>query len=239
MDVGWLSDAANVATVIGVTTALFTAFVVFRDWRHKTGHRLYIPAPDLYSQNSEDPEFWVFPPKELKDGSFAVVIAGKVVNAGPSDAFSVRIFVEDEEDDEDEETDLASALDAAVEEAVKLREDSGKKSKGYVAVESAFFEAYKTRQSLIPVLPVGKAQPFVVVARLKDGNAYLAKLRGEGKIGISLSWETDGEQAHGIHARSRTALGRQLSFGPADLCAPFEKGRWYDALRQRKLHRKS
>lgn len=231
MHIAWLSDAANLATVIGVTAALLTAVVIFRDWRHKTRHWLYIPAPNLYSQNPEDPEFWVFPPKKMEDGSFALVIAGKVVNAGPSDAFSVRIFAETE----DESADFISAIDAAVERAVRIQEYDSEGSKGHRAVESAFFEAYKTRDSLIPVLPVGKAQRFVVVARLEQGDAYLTSLlRDDMDSENTMFWEVNGEQAHGIHARSRTALGRRLSFGPADLCAPFEKGRWHDALRRRR-----
>lgn len=231
MDLASLSDAADLATVIGVTAALLTAIVVFRDWRHKTRHWLYIPAPDLYSQNPEDPEFWVFPPKEMEDGSFALVIAGKVVNAGPSDAFSVRIFAETE----DESADFISAIDAAVERAVRIQESDSKGSKDHRIVENAFFEAYKTRNSLISVLPVGKALPFVVVARLEPEDAYLKSLlRGDMDSENTMFWEVDGKQAHGIHARSRTTLGRQLSFGPADLCAPFEKGRWHDALKRRR-----
>lgn len=235
MDLASLSDAANLATVIGVTAALLTAIVVFRDWHHKTRHRLYISAPNYYSQNPEDPEFWVFPPKEMEDGSFALVIAGKVINAGPSDAFSVRIFSETE----DESTDFVGAIDAAVEKAVGIQEYDSEGSKGHRAVENAFFESFKTRNSLIPVLPASGAQRFVLVARLEPGDEYLkALLKEDMTAECTMPWEVDGKQMHGIHARSRTALGRQLSFGPADLTAPFEKGRWYDALkRRRKLDR--
>jgi hypothetical protein len=139
MDAAWLSDAADVATVVGVTAALLTAIFVVRDWRHKTGHWLYITAPNYYTQDPGDPEFWVFPPQELEDGAFALVIAGKIVNAGPSDAFSVRIFVEPE----CEFGDALDAFDAAVEMTVELQ-DSG--TDGYERVYAAFSEAYKERR---------------------------------------------------------------------------------------------
>jgi hypothetical protein len=227
MDIAWLSDTANVATVIGVTTALLTAVVVFRDWRHKTSHRLYIASQNLYTQDPGDPDFWVFPPKEIEDGAFALVIAGKIFNAGPSDAFSVRVFVESE----CEFGDALDAFDAAVEMVVALQ-NSG--IEGYETVNGAFSDAYKDRRSLIPVIPAKSSQPFLVVARLESGDPYLKKLLGDEKNPqTSLYWEIDGKQAHGIHARSRTALGKQLSFGPEDLCAPFEQRRRRDAVRQR------
>jgi hypothetical protein len=227
MSVCSLSDLANLATIIGVVAALVTAAVGYSGWRHKARHWLYIPAPNVLTQDPGDPEFWVFPPTQMEDGAYAVVIAGKVVNAGPSDAFSVRVYIEPEYSLEQG----IPALEAAIDTAANLQKTSDNASK---KIKYGFYEAYKNRHSFIPVLPVGKDQPFVVIARLEPGTAYLDSLLKKGKEGqISLFWTIDGKQAHGVHARSRTARGRKLRFGPNDLCAPFEDERWSPPWKRR------
>lgn len=229
MSVCSLSDLADLATIIGVAAALVTAAVGYIQWRHKARHWLYIPAPNVLSQDPGDPDFWVFPPKRMDDDAYAVVIAGKVINAGPSDAFSLRVYVEPEYSLEQGIPALETAIDAAV----CLQKTNGDAKK---EIKYSFYEAYKNRNSFIPVLPVGKEQPFVVIARLESGTPYLESLLEKGKEGqISLFWTIDGKQAHGVHARSRTAQGRQLRFNPNDLCAPFEDDRrwptWKPSIR--------
>jgi hypothetical protein len=230
MSVCSLSDLADLATIIGVAAALVTAAVGYSGWRHKARHSLYIPAPNVLSQDPGDPDFWVFPPTRMDDGAYAVVIAGKVVNAGPSDAFSVRVYVEPEYSLEQG----VPALEAAIDTAVNLQKTNGDVNK---KIKYSFYEAYKNRNSFIPVLPVGKEQPFVVIARLEPGTAYLESLLEKGEEGqISLFWTIDGKQAHGVHARSRTAQGKELRFGPNDLCAPFEDDRrWLPRKRGSRL----
>lgn len=213
-----VSDLADFATIIGVAAALVTAIVGYREWRHRTRHWLYIPAPNLLTQNPGDPGFWVFAPVPLDDGAYALVIAGKIINAGPNDAFSVRVFVEPECQVEH----VIPPLEVAVAAAARHPSSDGDAEK----ISAAFVNAYRNRFSFIPVLPVGEEQLFVVVARLEPGDEYLEsllELNGENEI--SLYWEVDGKQVHGVQARSRTVLGRRLSFGPEKLCAPFESER--------------
>lgn len=225
-----VSYLADLATIIGVAAALVTALVGYREWRHRTRHWLYIPAPNVLTQDPGDPGFWVFAPIAMDDGAYAVVIAGKIINAGPNDAFSVRVFVEPECGVDQ----VIAPLEVAVAAAARhpSNDDAAE------AISARFVDAYRNRFSFIPVLPVGKEQSFVVVARLELEDEYLESLLElEGKNEISLFWEIDGKQVHGVQARSRTVLGRRLSFGPEKLCAPFESERWPAAWRRRWITR--
>jgi hypothetical protein len=91
-----LGSAADIAQVVGAAVgemallvATGVAIVAWKEWRHKTGHRLYIPAPGDH-QDPVSPIFWVYPPSQTADGKWAVQFAGKIVNAGPADAFRTR-----------------------------------------------------------------------------------------------------------------------------------------------------
>lgn len=216
-----VSGLADLATIVGVVAAMATAVVAYREWRHRSRHWLYIPAPNVFTQDPAEPDFWVFPPTMMDDGTYALVIAGKIINAGPSDAFSVRVFVEPESDVEQ----AVEALESVLQVAAAHPNSSGDAEK----ISAGFVDAYKNRFSFIPVLPTGQARPFVVVARLERGDEYLESLLELSDASeISLYWEEEGRQVHGVQAQSRTALGRRLSFTPEKLCAPFENERLLD-----------
>lgn len=152
---------------------------------------------------------------------FAVAIAGALINAGPSDAFSVRVFVR-------RELDWAAGVDL-LEKTAKLAADNEKATGDWRAIRRAFIDRYQREESSVPVIRVGERLDFVVIARLERGDAYLEELlsaRTGGEHRLSCHWTTvENEQAHGVHARSRTILGREVLFGPDDLCSPFETRR--------------
>ncbi|HET8956649.1 MAG TPA: hypothetical protein VFN18_13420 [Solirubrobacterales bacterium] len=211
-----LSQATDLITVIGVLVGAAAVGIAYREWRHRTGHWLYVPAPNVYSQNPEKPEFWVFPPTELEDASFAVVIAGALINAGPSDAFSVRIFAKPE-------LDWKTGMDVLEDTAEFVAKNSRVSSKPR-QIFLNMLGAYKYREVFVPVLRVGDREDFVVIAKLERGDPYLEELlKLSATPELSFPWETeDKKQAHGVHAVSRTIVGRRVQFTPGDLCAPFE-----------------
>jgi len=216
-----LSELADVVTIVGVLAAIVSAAIAYRGWRHRTGHWLYIPAPDVLSQDPGAPEFWVFPPTEIEDGVYGLVIAGKLINAGPSDAFSIHIYAEPEIDWEDG----LGPVEAAAEIATRHRHHSPQDRETIVR---SFLDVYKNRKSFIPVLRVGQERRFVVIRKLEGNDPYLKELLGRewSHSELSAHWETeDRKQAHGVHAASRTTLGRRIVFVPDDLCAPFEVSR--------------
>lgn len=214
-----LTTVAQLLGIVAVLAALPGAFIAVRGWRLKNRHWLYIPAPIVHSQEAAKPDFWVFPPTEIANGVHAVVIAGAVVNAGPSDAFSVRIYADPEIGWEEGIEPLEAAIDVA---AAHPRTDEG-----HDAVARMFLEAYKNRRSLIPVLRVGCRQQFVVIAKFERGDPYLEEILSAEGAGeqVTCHWEHENSQAHQVHAMSRTILGRRLEFEPGDLCAPFESER--------------
>jgi hypothetical protein len=108
-----LSTVAQLFGIVAVLAALPGAVIAIRGWRLKNRHWLYIPAPIVLSQDPGEPDFWVFPPTEVEDGVYALVIAGSVVNAGPSDAFSVRIYADPEIEWEDGVEPLKAAIEVA------------------------------------------------------------------------------------------------------------------------------
>lgn len=212
-----LAEAADLLTVFGVLAAVISAVVAYRGWRHKTGHWLYIPAPNVHSQDPAEPEFWVFPPQELEDGTFGVVIAGALINAGPSDSFSVRLFAEPE-------LDWREGM-KLLKETAKFAAESSLTEKSAHEINVGFLDVFKHREFFIPVLRVDDRENFVLVSRLERGNPYLEELlRTPRNPNLSCHWQSpDRKQAHGVHAWSRTILGRRVRFGPDDLCAPFER----------------
>jgi len=214
-----LSEVADAVTIVGVLAAMVSALVAYRGWRHRTGHWLYIPAPNLTRQDAGRPEFWVFPPQELADGSFGVVIAGALINAGPSDAFSVRAYVEPACD----WNQGFELLEATAHVAAQTENSDA----SWQEIHRHFMDVYPRGGPSIPVLRVGERLDFVVVARLERGNPYLDELLNhEGERTLSCHWtRLDGSEAHGVHADSRTILGRRIVFDAEDLCSPFEGGR--------------
>jgi hypothetical protein len=215
-----LSTLAQLTAIAAAAAAVAGVFVAVRSWRLKNRHWLFIPTPNVIHQDPGAPVFWVFPPTPVGDDEvYALVIAGIVVNAGPSDAFSVRVYAEPEVDWDDATVPLNAAIAFAAE---NRRNTSGKQ-----AITYAFYEAHKNRRSVVPVLRVGEQHRFVVVAKLERGNPYLESLlKLDNSVGISYFWEEDGRQAHSVHVASRTILGKQLRFGPDDLCSPFERRRF-------------
>jgi hypothetical protein len=219
-----VSSLAQLAGIIAVVIALPGAFVAIRGWRLRSRHWLYIPAPNVLTQDPGSPDFWVFPPMEMGDGTYAIVIAGALINAGPSDAFSIRVHAEPEFSYEEGVEPLKAAIDIA---AQHPRIDRERRE-----VAHSFLEAYKTRKTFFPVLPVGERARFIVVAKFDAADPYLRSVlkRNDGEkvaAGTTMScyWEHEGKQAHRVHAASRTILGRKLNFGPNDLCSPFERDR--------------
>lgn len=211
-----LSQTADLITVVGILVGAATVGIAYREWRHRTAHWLYIPAPNVFRQSPEKPEFWVFPPAELDDASFAVVIAGALINAGPSDAFSVRIFAKPE-------LDWKIGVDV-LENTAEFVAENTRVTRNPRQIFLDMLGAYKYREAFIPVLRVGDREDFVVIARLERGDPYLEELlKLSPTPELSFPWETDDKkQAHGVHAVSRTIVGRRLRFTPGDLCAPFE-----------------
>ncbi|HEX6602442.1 MAG TPA: hypothetical protein VF030_07340 [Solirubrobacterales bacterium] len=214
-----LSEVADLATSLGVCAALISAAIAWRGWRHRTGHWLYIPAPNLLTQDPGRPEFWVFPPQEIQDGTFGLVIAGMLINAGPSDAFSVDVYVESE-------LTLEEGIEV-LEEIAKLAADHENSSGDRHEILRGFLNRYPRKEPSAPVLRVGEQFDFVVIARLKAGDTYLEELlQDKDRHAISCHWSTDEkDQAHGVHASSHTSLGRKIVFGPDDLCSPFGTNR--------------
>jgi hypothetical protein len=235
-----LSEFADVVTIVGVFAALVSAAIAYRGWRHRTGHWLYIPAPNVLSQDPGAPDFWVFPPLAVDDDVYAVVIAGKLVNAGPSDAFSIHIYAEPEF----AWKEGVEPVRAAAKVVTRHKSHSPRDEE---AIMRSFLEVYKSREHFIPVLRVGDERRFVVVLKLKRSDPYLQELlddRNDVVKNCELSghWETqDRKQAHGVHATSRTILGGRIMFESDDLCAPFEVGRGPSARLRRwvKLRRGS
>ncbi|HWO47381.1 MAG TPA: hypothetical protein VNM41_04905, partial [Solirubrobacterales bacterium] len=123
------------------------------------------------------------------------------------------------------ESDVEQAVEA-LESALQIAAAHPNSNGDTEQISAGFVDAYKNRFSFIPVLPAGQAQPFAVVARLEPGDEYLESLLELSDANeISLYWEEEGRQVHGVQARSRTALGQRLSFTPEKLCAPFENDR--------------
>ena len=223
-----LSELADLVTIVGVLAAIVSAAIAYRGWRHRTGHWLYIAAPNFTRQDPARPEFWVFQPQELEDGTFAVVIAGGLINAGPSDAFSVRVYVPSEMDWDEGFRPLRAAA--------KIASENEKTSYSPEEIWGGYVDNYHQSGPFVPVLRVGERLDFVLVSRLEKGNPYLEELlKGHDNPMVSCHWTTpEKEEAHGVHATSRTILGRKIVFTPADLCAPFENRRDGFSLRRPK-----
>lgn len=209
MDASLISAIAGTgAMLVAVASALFAR----KQWLHKNRNWLYIPAPDVLRQDPAEPAFWVFPPFELDD-CYALVIVGKLVNAGPADAFSVRVYADPEVHGHAVRSPFWQAIDIADAHTAKPR----------LEVERTFVGAYMNADSLIPVLRVGESKQFAVVAKFDKDDAYIRSITQEDAgQKESCAWEHERRQAHRVHAASRTILSGTLEFGPSDLCAPFE-----------------
>jgi hypothetical protein len=212
-----LSTLSDLATLIGLITAIAAAFYAWREWRHKTDHWLYIPEPEP-RQSPLDPAFWVFPPLPWGDG-YAVPIRGKVLNSGPSDAFSVRVFG-DQELPWDEAREVVSIAASFALSSKALEGDPDP-----AVVLDQFLGIYRSKGRLAPVLRVGEELDFVVVVKFEKESRYIAALPKEAGIHQSAPWCLDDRQAHKVRASSRTSTRRIKRFGPDQLCAPFEEDR--------------
>lgn len=208
----------SVGDITGITLVLVAVFgvaIAYREWRHKTDHWLYIPAPKP-EQSPLDPEFWVFPPVPIEDG-VAVPIRGKIVNAGPSDAFSVHIYAEPELPWDEAKEVLAVTASYAVSSKATSVDRSSAEAFGQL------LGVYRSKSDFVPVLKAGDELPFVVVAKYEATDPYISALPRQAGVHTTARWTHDGSQAHLVHASSRTATRLTKSFGPNQLCAPFEE----------------
>ncbi|MBS1891001.1 MAG: hypothetical protein JST59_06900 [Actinobacteria bacterium] len=184
---------------------------------------LAIPAPPP-DQRPLAPTFWVYPPVRRKDGTYDLVVAGEIVNNGPADAYSVRIFAGPELQAEDEEE--TNALGVALGETVENVIAPAFPERDVDELYKTFVTDYKTRHYYMPLLRAGDRARFVVVAHYASPTPYLERIAAEGEpVERSRDWVQDHLQAHPVHAAERTALGRAVEFEPGDLCAPFEDER--------------
>jgi hypothetical protein len=211
MDSSTLADIAAIGTLL---VAVASAAYARKEWLHKTGHWLYIPAPDEGRQNPVEPDFWVFPPVQV-DEVYAVVIAGKVVNAGPSDAFSVHIYAEPEFSAE--ELRRYPVFETAIDTLAHRHPQ-----KAHEDLWESFIKAYRSSTGYVPVLRVGEELPFVVVAKYDRSSRYIETIQKEEGLEKTRGWMLGDRQAHAVHAESHTITGKKCLFQPGDLCAPFE-----------------
>jgi hypothetical protein len=210
------STLAAIAAIGTLLVAVVGAAIAYREWLHKTSHWLYIPEPNRSSQDPLRPTFWVFPPVSIGDFR-AVVIAGKVVNAGPSDAFSVRIFAEREFSDEELRSSNGRVRDAVLPTLTLLHPDDSLDD-----LQNDFLKKYRTHQAYTPVLRVGAKLSFVVIAKYAATSPFISHIEDTRDPKVTCEWALDGVQMHMVCAESRTIVRRKRKFGPGDLCAPFE-----------------
>lgn len=222
-------SVANLIAGCSLAVAFGAIFLTYREWLRKTSHWLCIPAPNVRRQNPTKPTFWVFPPVNV-NGTYAVAIAGELFNAGPSDAFSVRVYAKDEASD-------GSLFEAALKQAADVACQNDPATRNTVL--EALTDIHRDRSCYDPILKAGEHMRFLVVATYEESDPYLTMLRKEDRDARaweqelvsrgdqpsprSLYWALNDRQAHPVHASARTPLGRRRDFSPADLCAPFEK----------------
>jgi hypothetical protein len=208
MDVGALTG------VLAVALAVPGAYLAARQWKGEEEALLFIPAP-TYGQNPLAPDFWVFPPVSCGDVD-AVVIAGKIVNAGPATARSVRVYA----DPAQPFTEAKPALMAAFDVVVTSNPDRGEE-----VLWEEWLEHYRDKKSFIPLLREGEELRFVVIACYSRPNAYIERIQKQGGVTLHYSrdWTQDGRQAHTVHLVYRTKRGKLVELGPGELCAPGEK----------------
>jgi hypothetical protein len=203
-------NTAAIAAVLAVLLAIPGAYLAIRELRRREDVALFIPSPDP-DQDPLRPDFWVFPPREC-DGGDAVVIAGRMVNAGPDPARSVRVYADPEIDP----ADARGPLEAAFE--VVVASHPGEKRE---ELWREFSKHYRGRNDYVSLLQAGDDLRFVVVARYARPNLYIERIRAEGEpTERSRDWVEDGRQAHAVHAAMRRKNGAGVEFGPSELCAP-------------------
>lgn len=220
-------SAGEIGEVVTALVGLGAAFVAGNEWRLHKGESnmksrgwLFIPEPPA-DQCPLDPTFWIYPPSRREDGSYDLVVAGEVTNAGPNDAYSVRIFAgpELEATSEENKTYRSEAIWQAVERVIAPRFPD----RSLDDLVQEFAADYKSKAYLRPLLPKGEKQRFVVVAHYERVTPYLEQIADEGDPTKRTRWWMHGDlQAHPVHAVERTALGHTYEFRPGDLCSPFE-----------------
>ncbi len=215
--------AGIAAAGIGLVAVMFAAFewqVRKRELSVQNRGWLSIPPPP-HDQSPLEPVFWVYPPLRREDGSYDLVVAGEVVNNGPADAYSVRIFAgpELEPSDEQEIARRRVALEETVEKVIA----PAFPEREFDELLTTFVADYKQRRYYKPLLRRDNSERFVVVAHYERPTPYLERIAAEGEpCNRSRDWVQDHLQAHPVHASERTALGHAVEFLPGDLCAPFE-----------------
>lgn len=210
-------DVAAITGVIAVILAVPGAYLAFRQWRREeeVDLHLYIPAPDR-DQNPLSPDFWVFPPVDLKDGQ-ALVIGGRMINAGPDAARSVRVYADPEVPTSEAQGALEEAFDVVA---------ANNPGREHQELWREFVKHYRTRDQFDPLLREGEELRFLVVAHYDHSSPYIKRIGEEGeRIERSRDWVQDRRQAHAVHAAFRTGRGGLVEFGPSDLCAPGEDQR--------------
>lgn len=218
--------AGIAAAAVGLVAAIFAGTewqVRKRELNMQSRGWLSIPQPSP-DQSPLTPVFWVYPPVLREDGSYDLVVAGEVVNNGPADAYSVRIFAgpELEPEDDSEVSRLQTALWETVENVIAPACPGRDVNDLY----DAFVAHYKRRRYYTPLLRRNDRERFVVVAHYERPTPYLERIAAEDRPEErSRAWVQDHLQAHPVHAAERTALGHAVEFGPGDLCAPFEDER--------------
>jgi hypothetical protein len=215
--------AGIAAAGIGLVAAAFAGIewqLRKRELKMASRGWICIPAPPR-DQSPLEPVFWVYPPVQREDGSYDLVVAGEVINNGPGDAYSVRIFAGPElvARSEADGEHLRSALLRTVEDAIA----PAFPERSVDDIYDAFVTNYKTSSYYKPVLREGEVERFLVVAHYERATPYLERIAAEGEPAErSRDWVQDHLQAHPVQAAERTALGHTFEFGPGDLCAPFE-----------------
>jgi hypothetical protein len=206
-------DVAALTGALAVALAVPGAYLAARQWKGEEEPLLFIPAPP-YGQNPLAPVFWVFPPESCGDVD-AVVIAGKIVNAGPA-ARSVRVYA----DPGQPFTEANPAVKAAFK--VVVASNPGRDEEG---LWEEFIQHYRDEKDFVPLLREGEELPFVVIARYPRPSAYIERIRkqGGGTTFHSRDWTQDGRQAHTVHLSYRTKGGKLVELGPGELCAPGER----------------
>ena len=205
-------DAAALTGVLAVALAVPGAYLAVRQWKGEEEPLLFIPAPP-YGQNPVAPVFWVFPPADCGDVD-AVVIAGKIVNAGPA-ARSVRVYADPAQPYEE----ASPAIKAALQDVFSA--NPGRDEEG---LWEEFSQHFRDEESFVPLLREGEELSFVVIARYSRPSAYIERIRKQrgGTISYSRDWTQDGRQAHTVHLSYRTKRGKLVELGPSELCAPGE-----------------
>jgi hypothetical protein len=230
-------SAVNIAVIFAAVCAFIGLVFPANDWwrrvkdsKTKSSGLLFIPEPPA-DQSPLEPVFWVYPPTRREDGSYDLVVAGEMFNAGPTDAYSVRIFAgpELEAMSEEDKADRSEAIWQAVERVIAPRFPE----RSLESLVQEFAANYKNRAFLRPLLAKGEGQRFVVVAHYDDLTPYLEQIAAEGDpTKRTRWWMHEGLQAHPVHAAERTALGHIHEFKPGDLCSPFEGARDMKARQQ-------